>query len=82
MEDNTLNEAANKATKEEVAKKAIEEQDAIWETIHGIVRGEHRRLLLAGFDYEWIETGEWLRWMEMDARIRDAEIANGSDEEE
>ena len=82
MKEVNENEAAKKATKEEVAKKAIEEQDTIWKAVHGIDRDEHHRLLLAGFEDEWIDNTEWQRWMEMNERIRNAEIANESDEEE
>jgi len=55
----------NKDIKIGIAQKAMEEKDAKWEAVHGINRDEHQRLLLAGFEDEWMCNQDWIRHMKL-----------------
>ena len=60
----TLQKIENDNKKERMkdAEKALEEQDAKWEAVHGISRHEHQRFLLAPYvDFE--SNAEYARFM-------------------
>ena len=44
------------------AEKAIEEQDAKWESVHGISRHDHQRFLNAPYD-DFESNAEYVRFM-------------------